>query len=43
MLKQQKIQPYLANNKNIVVAKLILKQTPILSNKMINFVRVNNK
>ncbi len=43
MLKQQNIQLYLANNKNVVVAKLILKQTSILSNKMINFVRVNNK
>ena len=43
MLKQQNIQPYLANNKNIVVAKLILKQTSILSNKMINIARVNNK
>lgn len=43
MLKRQNNQLYLANNKNVVVAKLILKQTSILSNKMINFVRVNNK
>lgn len=43
MLKRQNSQLYLANNKNVVVAKLILKQTSILSNKMINFVRVNNK
>jgi|GEM_PF-1018134 len=43
MLKRQNIQLYLANNKNVVVAKLILKQTSILSNKMINFVRVNSK
>ena len=43
MLKRQNIQLYLASNKNVVVAKLILKQTSILSNKMINFVRVNSK
>lgn len=43
MLKLHNNQSYLANNKNVVVAKLILKQTSILSNKMINFVRVNNK
>ena len=43
MLKRQNNQLYLANNKNVVVAKLILKQTSILSNKMINFVRVNSK
>ena len=43
MLKQQNNQLHLAKNKNVVVAKLILKQTSILSNKMINFVRVNSK
>ncbi len=43
MLKRQNNQQHLANNKNVVVAKLILKQTSILSNKMINFVRVNSK
>lgn len=43
MLKQHNNQLHLANNKNVVIAKLILKQTSILSNKMINFVRVNSK